>query len=62
MKVGSIFTSQKKNQQAWFEKKKEELPRKFKNLRSTSQAMVMAFWDCYGTVYTEFGLDAHKEK
>ncbi len=43
-------------------KKREEVPRKFKNERSAYQMMLMAFWDCYGLVYAEFGPDACKEK
>ncbi len=63
MKVGSIFMSQKENHPARFFKKKEEgASRKFKNEWSTGQVMLMAFWYCYGLVYTEFDPDACKEK
>ncbi len=62
MKVGSIFTSQKESQQAWFGKKEEETPRKSKNEQSAEYVMLMAFWDCRDLVYTEFGPDVLKEK
>ncbi len=38
------------------------MPRKSKNERSPRQVMLMAFWDCRGLVYTEFGPDARKGK
>ncbi len=62
MKVGSIFTSHKENQWAWFGKKEEEMPKKFKNERSTGQVMLTVF--CYrpGWVYLEFDHDAFKVK
>ncbi len=44
MKVGSIFTSQKENQRAWFGKRTEEnMPKKFKNEWSIRQVMLIAF-------------------
>ncbi len=60
MKAGFIFTSQKENQGAWFEKK-EEAPRKFKNEWSIGLVMLTAFCDCHGFMYVEFGPDASKE-
>ncbi len=53
--------SQKENQPVWFVKKRE-VPTKFKNKRFAGQVMIMAFWDCCGLVYTEFGPVAHNEK
>ncbi len=62
MKAGSIFTSQKENQQAYFERKVEEAPRNFNNDRSVVKVMLTAFWDSHSLLYMEFGPDACKEK